>query len=387
MKRLIIFCAAFVAAPTMAQTTLDITVPGTGNPVCSYITGPVTNGATPGHLQATATSSSGAGCGTGSSGNVTFGPASSLSPQSTTVASGGSVSYSFEVLNATSCTAAITGAASGSFTGGSTLCSGTGSSTCSNRLVPASASFTNSGSTAVTDTVTLTCTGTSGQAQSVATVQVNGQGQGGGGGSCSVVVPGDPSGGVSSYTNQGTTTVRIGGDQHNQTSDMTNYVSVFGGFPGNPNTAYDSLPINNYISMAFTPPAGFYANAPIGWYLDYSVGTSFDDTKVSMTISTSCGDFRPTTGTSTVVKNCYKVGVIAQGFLQTFAQGDPLSQCVLTDGQTYYWNIINANISGLTATGGSAKSYKDGPGSQCTGKSACSVPLQNGPMITYPGYP
>jgi hypothetical protein len=136
--------------------------------------------------------------------------------------------------------------------------------------------------------------------------------------------------------------------------------------------------------MKFQPPPGFFLNAPIGWYQDYSVGTTGDDTKVSMTISTACGDFRPTSGESTVVKNCYKVGVVAQGFLQTFALGDPLSKCVLADGQTYYWNIINANISGLTATGGTAASYRDGPGSQCAGKSSCSVPLQNGPQVLYP---
>jgi hypothetical protein len=389
MKRLYIFLMALLALPAAAQTTLDITVPGPAT--CSYITGPVTNEATPGHLQATATSSSGAGCGTGGAGNVTFGPASPLSPQATTLPSNtGTVNFSFQALNASTCTATITGAATGSFTGGSTLCSGTGSSTCSNRLVTAPASFTNTGSSSVIDTVTLTCTGTSGQAQSVATVTVPSPGQPPPPGSCSTVVNGTGAAGVTRFTSQGQATVLVGGHRTPETADMSSFASVFGGFPGRRgDVAYDTLPISNYISMQFSMPSGYVENAPAGYY-QYLVSMNLtdDDTRVSMTISTTCGDFSPTTDSgSTVVKNCYKNGVKADGGIQVWAQGDPATQCILSDLTPYYLNIINADISGVTSSGGSAASYRDGPGSGCAGKSACSVPMVNGPFINYPQFP
>jgi hypothetical protein len=388
MKRLYIYLMALTALPAAAQTTLDITVPG--DAVCSYATGPVTNEATPGHLQATATSSSGAGCGTGSAGNVTFGPASPLSPATTTVASGASTNFSFQALNATTCSATVTGAAAGSFTAGNPLCSGTGASTCSNRLVTSAAVFTNTGSASVNDTVTLTCTGTSGQAQSVSTVTVQPANGGPPPGTCTKVVPGDGTSGVASFTSQGTTTVLVGGTQRPLVADMSSFQSVFGSFPGRfGDIAYDTLPITNYISMQFTLPPGFIENAPAGYYqwLE-SIGETGDDTKVSMTISTSCGDFSsPTSGGSSVVKNCYKTNLKFNGGIQFFAQGDPASQCVLSDGVPYYVNIINADVSGITPTGGHATSYRDGPGSKCAGKTACSVPIYNGPRVIYPQYP
>ena len=382
MKRFAIFLAIF-GAPAMAQTTLDITVPGAGNPVCSYITGPVTNETTPGHLQATATSSSGAGCGT-SSGGTTFGPASPLAPQTTTVASGSAVSYSFQALNATSCSGTISGGAPGSFAGGNLLCS---AGTCSNK-VTASASFTNPGSTSIVDTVTVTCTGSS-VAQSVANVTVSGVTQPPPPGSCPKVVAGDGTAGVTSFVSQGQASVRVGGDQHTISADMSSFASVLDAFPGRMDTAYDNLPVNNYISMQFQPPAGFFANAPDGWYQKFQMGTTGDDTKMSMTISTSCGDFSdPVDAGSSVVQGCRKVGGASQTGIIFSAQLIPgTSQCVLADNTTYYWNIINANVTGVTPTGGKASSYRDGAGSSCTGQGTCSVPIQNGPKRTYPGYP
>jgi hypothetical protein len=386
MKRLYIYLMALMALPAAAQTTLDITVPG--DTVCSYATGPVTNEATPGHLQATATSSSGAGCGTGSAGNVTFGPASPLSPQATTLPlNTGSVSFSFQALNATTCSAAITGAATGSFTSGNPLCN---SATACGQLVTAPATFSNTGSATVTDTVTLTCTGSSGQAQSVATVKVPPPGQGPPPGSCPTVVKGDNTAGVTAFTSQGTTTVQVHGTRVPLVADMSSFASVFGSFPGRfGDIAYDSLPITNYISMQFTLPAGFVENAPAGYYQWVeSIGETDDNTKISMTISTKCGDFSPTTDSgSSVVKNCYATNLKFNGGIQFFAQGNPATQCVLSDSVPYYVNIINADISGVTSTGGTAASYRDGPGSKCAGKSACSVPIYNGPRVIYPQYP
>ena len=45
--------------------------------------------------------------------------------------------------------------------------------------------------------------------------------------------------------------------------------------------AYDILPTNNYISMQFKLPTDFVANAPAGYYQQYSIGTSYDDTKAA----------------------------------------------------------------------------------------------------------
>ena len=388
MKRIYIYSMALTALPAAAaaQTTLDITVPGSA--VCSYATGPVTNEAIPGHLQATATSSSGAGCGTGSAGNVTFGPASPLSPQATTLPlNTGTVNFSFQALNATTCSAAITGSATGSFTNGNPLCSG---ATACGQLVAAPASFTNTGSAAVTDTVTLTCTGASGQAQSVATVKVPPPGATGTSGSCPTVVKGDGTSGVTSFISQGTTTVLVHGTQTPITADMSSFASVFGSFPGRlGDIAYDTLPITKYISMQFTLPSGFVENAPAGYYQWIeSIGETGDDTKISMTISTKCGDFSPTTDSgSSVVKNCYKTNLKFNGGIQFFAQGNPATQCVLSDNVPYYVNIINADITNVTSTGGTAASYRDGPGSKCAGLQSCDVPIYNGPRVTYPQYP
>jgi hypothetical protein len=387
MKRLIILIAAVVGSPSMAQTTLDITVPGTGQPVCSYITGPVTNETTPGHLQATATSSSGAGCGSQGVGNVTFGPASPLSPQTSNLAvSTGSVNFSFQALNATSCSAAITGAAAATITSGSLNCTGAG---CSG-LVSAVASFTNTSTTnAATDTVTLTCTGASGQATSVATVTVPKQGPVQTGGSCPTVVKGDGTAGVTSFGQQGSAQLRVGGDQHTITADMTSYSSVFSTtFPGTGTIVYDILPINNYISMQVQAPAGFFSGASADWRSKIGVGTTDDDAKASVTISRTCGDFsNPATDPgSSVVPGCYKVGVIAEGGV-VFSSPLGSVQCKLADlptGQYYYFNLINANITNVTSTGGTASSYRDGPGSTCTGQSTCSVPIENGPVSSYP---
>ncbi len=385
MKRFIFLFSAFVGLPVAAQTTLDITVPGPA--VCSYTTGPVTNETTPGHLQATATSSTGAGCGVpGSSGNVTFGPASPLSPQSTNLLTDtGTVNFSFQALNATSCTAAITGAATASFTGGNTLCTG---SACSS-LVSAVASFSNPSTvSSATDTVTLTCTGgTSGQATSIATVNVPKKGTQG---NCRVIQADNSVAGLTQFTQQGQAQIRVGGDQHTITADMTSYAAVFGTFPSTGQQAFDVMPIANYISMQVQPPAGFFAGASADWWSKIGPGTSNDDTKVSVTISTSCGDFsNPSTDSgSTVVPGCYKVGANAEGGVAfSAAPITGISKCVLADlpaGKSYYFNLINANITNVTSTGGTASSYRDGAGSKCTGQAACSLPIENGPVSVYP---
>ena len=55
------------------------------------------------------------------------------------------------------------------------------------------------------------------------------------------------------------------------------------------------------------------------------------------------------------------------------------SSCVLQNGQTYFLNLINADVSLILPNGaGSAASYKDRDLSKCS-QSNCNNGLQNGP--------
>src|SRR5450755_2625253 len=155
MRHLFVSTALLLCASASAQTTINVTLPGTQGS-CTYTTGPVLSNSIPGQLQATATSFAGAGCG-GGAGGVSFGPASPLTPSAITLpGTSGTVNFSFQPVNATQCTGSITGATGGAFNGSTTLCSG---AAC-NSLVSAPATFTNSSTTAnAVYNVAVTCTG------------------------------------------------------------------------------------------------------------------------------------------------------------------------------------------------------------------------------------
>ena len=98
MRCLLSVALLLLSPAAFSQTTLDITLPD--HSLCSYATGPVTNGLVAGHLQATATSSTG-NCGAASGGSLTFGPAqpASASPSNLNANSGPS-NISFQLVNA-----------------------------------------------------------------------------------------------------------------------------------------------------------------------------------------------------------------------------------------------------------------------------------------------
>jgi hypothetical protein len=381
MRRLFSLAILFIAAPVLAQTTLDITVPG--NTVCSYTTGPVTTGSPAGHLQATATSSTGAGCGS-SGGSVSFGPASPLAPAQQVIGNqltGNAASATFQAVNATQCTASITGASGGTFASGVVSGSGTASATVCNTGAGCQTqqnlgmSFPYNSSTTIdnTYTVTATCAGTGGNVNSVATVTVpHGISQG----SC-LTIPSSTTG-ITNFTRlTGNKSVNYYG-AGNSTVDITSFSAVFKkAWPGTYGLAAQfTLPTSNYMSLQFTVPNGFISTwpGPGPLYGDYSVDQSGYNAPITFTISTTCGDFaNPATNpTSTVVSGCYTNK--AQGGGVTQWRND--TRCILSDNTTYFLNIINADVTNVTANGGgTAASTKN---ANCSA-STCNDPIEDGP--------
>ncbi len=342
MRRLLPVALTLLSPVGFAQTTLDITVPG--GQVCSYATGPVSNGSASGHLQAIATSSSGAGCGIGS-GSVTFGPASPVSA-SAVQAFNGTSTVTFQALNATSCTGSIT-PNSGSFTPSAQLC--TGATACA-LPITATAQFNNPNSTAQNYTVAVTCSGTGGVATSQAIVSVPGH---------------DPQTGCYSIANSagGTPFTRMTApiatnrnDGNTVNRDSTSFDSIFATatsphWPGGKVTTNIFLPTTNYVALAFTVPANFFSTPPndTGVIGEYSLNASnFSKAFVAMSISTKCGDFSapsPSSSTLCVANNLYSDDFITW----TSAAG---SSCRLENGKSYYLNIINASVENVLPNGG-----------------------------------
>jgi hypothetical protein len=129
------------------------------------------------------------------------------------------------------------------------------------------------------------------------------------------------------------------------------------------------VPTTRYVSAELTVPQGYVAHGPDNLYGEYDIGETGATALISMTISTHCGDFGQLSP-STVVPGCVLNGAGPDYFLAwTKSQS-----CVLADGQTYYLNIINADISAL-AGGGSATSTAN---DRCSG-GACTDPIANGP--------
>ena len=360
-----------VAGAASAQTTLDITVPG--STVCSYQTGAVTNGSVSGHLQATATSSSGAGCGTGSSGNVTFGPAFPLTPSATTLPDNiGSVNFSFQALNAsTQCVGSITGGTGGSFAGGNTLCTG---SACGS-VVNALANFANSGSGPITYNVGVTCTGATGQATSNATVIVPNIFTGG---SCAQIA--STTTGITSFQQwTGNQRVTFTSSRGVVTGNVASFNSIFTAWPGNSGEIGQfPLPTDKYVSLQFAVPSTYFDLQPQGFLGQYMVGDTAFSAPISFSISTTCGDFSsPVQSGSTVLANCWKNKSTPNHGIVWHPYDGINTLCELHEGQTYYLNFINAAIDLVKPNGlGSASSTKN---ANCIGN-VCNDPISNGPF-------
>jgi hypothetical protein len=366
MRHLFVSAALLLCASAFAQTTINVTLPGTQGS-CTYTTGPVLSNSIPGQLQATATSFAGAGCG-GGIGGVSFGPASPLTPSAITLpGTSGTVNFSFQPVNATQCTGSITGATGGAFNGSTTLCNG---AAC-NSLVSAPATFTNSSTTAnAVYNVAVTCTGAGSPATSTAAVTVPFVNQPP---PTCTTIPSSVTGQTFTQLtgNQTVFYFGSGAGSGNQIVDVTSFDSFwFSAWPGQRSTQpVPTLPANKYLSMQFKVPAGYFETVPGNTIGEYYVGTSLFVASISMTISTGCGDFSPSAVSgSTVVAGCYaNLAPASSGMFWRTPTG---ATCKLQDGQTYYLNFINANITNVTPTGGTAKSV-------CA-TASCTDPLLNG---------
>jgi len=161
--------------------------------------------------------------------------------------------------------------------------------------------------------------------------------------------------------------------------DVTKFISFYqaNAWPGQQIglIGQPTLPNGKYVSLQFTVPNGYMAGKPDSTLGQYSVGSSGYSAPVSMTISTTCGDFsNPSTNpaTSTVVSGCYKNKSLSPGGIVWRKTGS----CALQDGKTYYLNFINADITNLLpGNQGTAISTRN---SQCPAGS-CSDPIDNGP--------
>ena len=100
---------------------------------------------------------------------------------------------------------------------------------------------------------------------------------------------------------------------------------------------------DSYVSLVFTIPSGYFEGLGKPAYGLYSVGESQFSALVSMTLSTSCGDFSdPTVSGSTVIPGCrLNKGAADSGLRWTSSSP---GECQLFSGATYYLNIINADI-------------------------------------------
>lgn len=335
------------AMSVSAQTVIDITSQD-GTSVCSYPTNGISSSSTPGHLVARLSGTPyGSGCTTG-----TLSPPTAL--------------FTFLASNLTV-----------SFTDGSTPASGTtitsyawafGDGGTSSTASP-SHTYATGGTYSVTETVTASDGSNGSQTQ---TVTVS-SGTTGGGGSCPAIASSTP--GITNFNRlSGNLTINYGG-LGNQTKDTTSFASVFNSsWPGDYNlAAIVPMPLSAYMSLQFTVPSPYFSTAPSTLYGEYSVGETGYSAPISMTISTKCGDFsQPGTSGSTVVAGCYRNMFASTQYL---FWKNKAGSCQLQDGQTYFLNIINADISNVTASGGTAASSKN---SQCT-QTSCTDPLANGP--------
>lgn len=139
-------------------------------------------------------------------------------------------------------------------------------------------------------------------------------------------------------------------------TDLTLFESVFGHdqtggplrlFPGTQNLNQRIyIPRNGYVALKFTVPANFNSETLGRFRLEE---TAPQATKLSMTISRSCGDFS-TTPTPPMTDKC----ILDSGPLNsTLAWGNVglTARCQLQAGQIYYLNIVHASLSAPLQSG------------------------------------
>jgi hypothetical protein len=129
------------------------------------------------------------------------------------------------------------------------------------------------------------------------------------------------------------------------------------------------MPTQKYVAAELTVPAGYVANGPSNLYGEYLIGETSASALIAMTISTHCGDFGQLSP-STIVPGC----VLNNAGPDYFLAWTKSQTCKLADGQTYYLNIINADISGLAGGGTATSTAND----RCSG-GVCTDPIADGP--------
>jgi len=289
--------------------------------------------------------------------------------------SGESASLSFQAVNAVSCTGTITGATGGVFTGGTsskTFCNT--ANTC-NTAINVATSFPDNTSSTNDNTysVNATCTGADNStANTSATVTILHGVQPTGG--CTRLVPNAAGG---SFTGLGGTVNLTYSGHPNALVDITNFDSIYQkAWPGSFGwLANLPVPKAGYISAHFKPAANYFTagNVPLNLYGEYQIGETFFSAAASMTISTQCGDFsNPQASGSTVVPGCYINSAVADQYL---AWTNSAGNCKLSGSTDYYLNVINADITNVTPSGGAATSTAN---SAC-GTTTCITPLADGP--------
>jgi hypothetical protein len=163
----------------------------------------------------------------------------------------------------------------------------------------------------------------------------------------------------------------------NATRDVTSFPSVFNipGYSIKPwPSFYNSPPVvklrtNNYLALQFTVPKPYFSasNVPNPLYGNQQIGQSSWTVPVSMTIARACGDLgqlQPTT----VVPGCRINMAGANAF---FSWSNSPGQCNLKDGETYYLNVIEADISSYP--------YRSTAKAALCPQGACDTPFINGP--------
>ncbi|HJU40570.1 MAG TPA: hypothetical protein VJ724_13420 [Tahibacter sp.] len=155
--------------------------------------------------------------------------------------------------------------------------------------------------------------------------------------------------------------------------DMTKFENVFGynaTQPSQPNLwpgTYNlqqrpTIANNTFLALQFTVPANFATNK----YGYLGIAETNFQARMSMKISTTCGDLSPSTGNPKCLLN--DGGASSQMLWSTYTSGPVFTgSCALTAGQTYYLHMIHAPLQT--------------PAQSSCGPGSCANSIQNGPGV------
>lgn len=150
-----------------------------------------------------------------------------------------------------------------------------------------------------------------------------------------------------------------GNDRNN--IDLTRFENVFGHdnqggasrlWPGTQNINQRIfIPRNNYVALQFTVPSNLHTDTRGQYRFEETAPTS---SVMSITVSKACGDFS-TTPTAPMTTKCILNGGALNSAL-TWGKTGLTARCQLEPGETYYLNIVHANLNTITTSGCSVAS-------------------------------